>query len=539
MRSARASPAEIGLEMCDRRRSVRYKLQLSAYASLVGTASTQPPARMKIVDLSENGMGIQPSFPLEPGQRRTSLLRLPYSQSLIRADVEVVRTDASGRAGLRFYALPEESLSALRLWLFSRIAKAAEAIPQRPIAQSVPRGSLGTDATPIAALEHLSTPAQPDYTTLLAAVEAVQPELEAVGGDRDLALHLIARRAQEFTQASGAALALAEGEEMVCRASVDDAPPSGTHFRIGSGFSGECVRSGSPLRCDDSDTDPRVDHASCRAIGLRSILAVPIRSQSVIIGLLEVFSRRPQAFGPEDELILLRLAKMAAATGTLVRSPADSPTEAPVEKIDLDEAPSEESAPQLARWMGLLIKVAITVSFVIFGVIRIWEVDSRSSSHRSSSQTTAGPATSVSLRPLDPPMKQRTTGLPELLQLADQGDAAAQFALGVRYETGDGVPQDDQEAVHWFNKAAEQDEPGAQGMLGAYYWAGRSVPADPVKAYFWSILAKTGGDEASKSRVALLASRLKHSQILDAQQQANNWMAQHRPSSPLGGSTEQ
>jgi len=93
---------------------------------------------------------------------------------------------------------------------------------------------------------------------------------------------------------------------------------------------------------------------------------------------------------------------------------------------------------------------------------------------------------------------------------------------------GSGVPQDDEEAVHWFNKAAEQDDPGAQGMLGAYYWSGRGIPADLVKAYFWSILAEAGGDEASKSRLPLLASRLNHGQILDAQQQANDWIAQHR-----------
>jgi putative methionine-R-sulfoxide reductase with GAF domain len=526
MRSALTNPAEIGLEMCDRRWSVRYKVQLPAYASLVGTGSSQPPERMKIVDISENGMGIQALVPLEPGQRRTSLLRLPYSHTLIRADAEVVRTDAFGHAGLRFYAMPEESLSALRLWLFSRIAKAPMAIQQRPIAQPGPRASLRANTSSIPVLENLGKSAQLDYTTVLAAVEAVQPELEAVGVDRDLALHLIARRAQEFTQASGAALALAEDEEMICRASVDDAPPSGHRFSIGSGFSGECVRSGSVLRCDDSEADPRVDRESCRSIGVRSILAVPIRSKSAIIGLLEVFSPHPHAFGPDDEFILVRLAKMAATAGAQV--------EAPAEEEGFPEAAPEPRAPRLARWAGALIKIGITVSLVIFGVIRIWEVDSRGSS-----QTTAEPTTSGSLRLPDPPPKPRATGLPELLQLADQGDPAAQFALGVRYEMGDGVPKDDQEAVHWFNKAAEQDDPGAQGMLGAYYSAGRSVPADPVKAYFWSILAKAGGDEASKSRAALLASRLNRHQILDAQQRANNWRAQHRASRPPEGPPEQ
>jgi len=136
------------------------------------------------------------------------------------------------------------------------------------------------------------------------------------------------------------------------------------------------------------------------------------------------------------------------------------------------------------------------------------------------------------MRPLDTARDRLTTGLPELLQLADEGDAAAQFALGVRYEMGSGVPQDDQEAVRWFNKAAEQDDPGAQAALGAYYWSGRGIPADLLKAYFWSILASAGGDEASKSRAALLASRLNRRQILYAQQQASDWMAQHRPPRP-------
>jgi hypothetical protein len=251
---------------------------------------------------------------------------------------------------------------------------------------------------------------------------------------------------------------------------------------------------------------------------------VPIRSKSVIIGLLEVFSLQPNSFGPDDEVILVRLAKMAATAG--------APAEA-VEEESTSEAPCEPPAPTLARWAGALIKVAITVSFVIFGVIRIWEVDSRGSS-----QTAVEPTTADNLRLPDPPMKPSTTGLPELMQLADQGDAAAQFALGVRYETGDGVPQDDQEAVRWFNEAAEQDDPGAQGMLGAYYSAGRSVPADPVTAYFWSILAKAGGDEASTSRAAMLALRLNRRQILDAQQQANNWRARHRASHPPDTSPE-
>jgi putative methionine-R-sulfoxide reductase with GAF domain len=524
MRAAGTSPTEGGSDASDRRRSVRYKVQRPAYASLAGIMSTQAPAWMRIVDISEYGMAIQPPFPLEPGLSRVSWLKLPESPELITTDVEVIRTDASWRAGIQFRAMPKASLLALEHWLSSnRVPEGVGQVPK--VAESVLPAGGRTNPTSMARLEDLDVRTHPDYTALLAAVEAVEPQVAAVGSDRDAAFELIARRAQTFTQANGAALALADGEEMVCRASVDDAPPSGAHFRIGSGFSGECVRSGSPLRCDDSETDPRVDRYSCRFLGIRSILAVPIRSQSAIIGLLEVFSRHPHAFGSEDEFILLRLAKMAAAASVPAGSTLGFPRQSPVVNHGSgSETRPRRSTPKLVPgWIGVLTKVAITTAFVVFGVIRIWEGDGLRQA-----RTAAGPTTGDSIRPLDPANTHLTTGLPELLQLADEGDAAAQFALGVRYEMGSGVPQDDEEAVHWFNKAAEQDDPGAQGMLGAYYWSGRGIPADLGKAYFWSILAEAGGDEASKSRLPLLASRLNHSQILDAQQQANEWIAQHQ-----------
>jgi putative methionine-R-sulfoxide reductase with GAF domain len=534
MRGASASPPENSSENYDRRRSVRYRFERPAHASLTAITSTQAPAWMKIIDISESGMAILAPFPLAPGQRRATLLNLPESPALIETDADVISTDASGRAGLQFHAMPEESLRALKHWLSSH--RVIKQFSERPNIRPLPSGSGRPHASGMATPEDPGMRTQPDYTSLLAAVEAVQPQVEAVGPDRNAALELITRRAQNFTRANGAALALAEGEEMVCRASVDDAPPAGTHFRIGSGFSGECVRSGSPLRCDDSETDPRVDRFSCRCLGIRAILAVPIRTSSAIIGLLEVFSRHPHAFGSEHEFILLRLAKMAAAASVPRGSTPDFPVSSPVVDDDFaSDAPPDRSPPRrVPGWLGVLTKVAIIIAFVIFGVNRIWEGDGFGHA-----RTSDAPATAVSIQPLDPENAQLTTGLPELLQLADEGDAAAEFALGVRYEMGSGVPQDDQEALRWFSKAAEQDDPAAQGMLGAYYWAGRGMPADLVKAYFWSILAEAGGDEASKSRVALLASRLNHRQILYAEQQANDWIAQHRTSPRAGGIAEQ
>ena len=118
--------------------------------------------------------------------------------------------------------------------------------------------------------------------------------------------------------------------------------------------------------------------------------------------------------------------------------------------------------------------------------------------------------------------------LARLRKSAEQGDANAQFALGARYATGEDVPRNYSTAVQWFSRAAEQGQVLAQATLGAYYWEGRGVHQDLDKAYFWSILARAGGDEASKYRVAALASRMSRRQIIAAQEEANDWLQQRQ-----------
>jgi len=102
---------------------------------------------------------------------------------------------------------------------------------------------------------------------------------------------------------------------MLCRASVGaSAPPLGTPLDVNSGFSGECVRTGEALRCDDAETDPRVDGTSCRQLGIRSILAAPIQYEREIIGLLEVFCTQPFAFDEGDVAVVERLAQTVVLT---------------------------------------------------------------------------------------------------------------------------------------------------------------------------------------------------------------------------------
>ncbi len=87
--------------------------------------------------------------------------------------------------------------------------------------------------------------------------------------------------------------------------------------------------------------------------------------------------------------------------------------------------------------------------------------------------------------------------LREWRPLAEQGDAKAQFKLGVMYEFGQGVPQDYAEALQWYRKAAAQGVAEAQYNLGSMYLKGQGVPQDYAEAVKWYRKpAKRGGAKA-------------------------------------------
>ena len=80
-----------------------------------------------------------------------------------------------------------------------------------------------------------------------------------------------------------------------------------------------------------------------------------------------------------------------------------------------------------------------------------------------------------------------------LRERAEQGDADAQFDLGLMNSKGEGVPQDYKEAARWFRVAAEQGHPSAQFDLGLTYNVGEAVPKDYIQAHMWYKLAAANG----------------------------------------------
>ena len=152
-----------------------------------------------------------------------------------------------------------------------------------------------------------------------------------------------------------------------------------------------------------------------------------------------------------------------------------------------------------------------------------------------------------------------TTALREWRPLAEQGDALAQYNLGVLYRKGRGVPQDDvqarqwyakaaaqgqakaqfnlgtlyfngegaqkdyQQALRWFRLAADQGEALAQTKMAVMYDEGQGVPKSIVQAYKWYSLAATNGDKPASLLRDSLANQMTPAQIAEAQKLAQEW----------------
>ncbi len=133
--------------------------------------------------------------------------------------------------------------------------------------------------------------------------------------DLEPGISIIAEKAQTLTGATGAAIALRRGNEIVCRARTGrTAPDIGVRLQTDSGLSAECVRTGEVLLCDDAESNPRVDWATCRRMGVRSILVAPLRHYRRTLGVFEVLSSTPHAFDDSDVATMQFLSGMMVAT---------------------------------------------------------------------------------------------------------------------------------------------------------------------------------------------------------------------------------
>jgi TPR repeat protein len=118
--------------------------------------------------------------------------------------------------------------------------------------------------------------------------------------------------------------------------------------------------------------------------------------------------------------------------------------------------------------------------------------------------------------------------LKKLQPVAEQGNADAQFRLGLMYREGKGVTQDDKQAVSWLNKAAEQGQAEAQENLGLSYAKGLGVERDWVQADKWFSIAAASGKESAINNQKVVEVHMQPDKIAEANALAKEWLAKHK-----------
>ena len=445
----------------------------------------------------------------------------------------------------------------------------------------------------------------------------------------------ILKQATEKTGATGAAIALRVGGVVSCQISTGaPAPEVGTRVQPGIGLAGLCLNSGKILYCNDTDSDRRVDASMCKEMGIRSLMVLPILRNTEVVGVLQVLSGNTYTFNKHDAIAMsefanreLRLssesadrclAKFSRDDNVAVeglqslllqakeykRAPKDTATETtqsrrhPLE-LTPDQPmmlPSQEHRTR-ARWLelGLVAAVALAIDLIyghhlphrilptvgpvpivaghynqaIEDHIMVSEQHEKANTTSKSSNSVLTASRSATIEEIqrgvegkqvndsarsaraDNFRSQYETGLryangkgvPQNDQeamrwfekAAKNGNTNAQWKLGLGYIKGIGVPQDERKAAAWFKRAANNRDVRAQNALSELYLNGRGVQKDYVRAYTWaSISTRLQGN--SNDRLTLLESRMTAAQIEDAHQRILNWEQQEVKSGSTVGS---
>jgi TonB family protein len=218
----------------------------------------------------------------------------------------------------------------------------------------------------------------------------------------DLVLNDVVEQARAATGGSGAAIALFRDGELACRAtSGENAPDLGVRVDARSGLAGACVSTGEIQQCQDTETDPRVNAEICRLLGVRSMLMAPLVDGQRLIGVIQVFSAWPNAFGKREisalQVLAGRIAESNRQAEAGLSAPAQNselqviaeesranpievePTQieaAPVEEAQVEEAEAISTQETLPRtgidvW-GIILVLLVVAAAITLGLVIGW-----------------------------------------------------------------------------------------------------------------------------------------------------------------------
>jgi GAF domain-containing protein len=170
-----------------------------------------------------------------------------------------------------------------------------------------------------------SSPAEPTVEPVrrdpVALLADLNQEIRSTALSAEETLDLMVDRARSFTDADGAAIALRDQDDMVCCASSGMAPLAGIRFSASGGLAGEAIATRQIFIWDESEArkDERIDASLCRSLDLRSSAIAPIVAGDTVMGVLQVFSARPNVFGDAAASLLQHLAEFVASLEPALR----------------------------------------------------------------------------------------------------------------------------------------------------------------------------------------------------------------------------
>jgi len=294
----------------------------------------------------------------------------------------------------------------------------------------------------------------------------------------DLVLNEIVQQVRITTRATGAAIALLRGEEMVCRATTGgNAPDLGVRLDTKTGLSGACVQSRQTQLCSDTELDDRVDVAACRALGVRSILVLPLLTGTRMMGVFEVFSPLHHAFGERDvqtlQAFIQQILGAVEEAESLSRGgeQATQPSETPVQRLEPD-LPSltpalypldADGGPVASRrdWITPILTGVVIALAILLGTL----IGMHISRNRNVPRRVAKVASPAEIASMHPSMAQQ--GVPPQSTSAPQPESSRPVETGAAQNENRQKPQKGGLVVYKNDRVVFQIPPTAAGSTVA------------------------------------------------------------------------
>jgi hypothetical protein len=345
------------------------------------------------------------------------------------------------------------------------------------------------------------------------------------------------------------------------------APPVGTRMSSEHGICAACVRQNRLQLSNDTVSDPMLPRELCARLGIRSILAVPLRRNLMSIGFVAAFSDLPHQF---DVRLTTQIRTEAATIERLLagniwaeRASAcdnsrDSHFQFDRETLSVGSYADAgiasdyqgRDATAFAAYARLASIAVLASCAIALGALAPRGVRSKTSpahypvGERAQAQVLLRTAAPILINGL----KNDDSKLRDLRQRANAGDSVAQISLAARYEKADGPERDPLKACVWYIIAAANGDIAAKDRavrlshrlpqfqiaeirfnVGKMYIEGAGVKRDLVAAYSWFALAQAAGEVRAHDEQQKLEALMSREQVSAGLRRASDWLLAHQP----------